>query len=1279
MGKKWILAPMILALAALLTHGRTLSADNITVDGSDEYSGGGGTVVTTGEDSTITNGTYFVQQDDEVYNLSGWKVDVNANGVVDVGIDATYTNQGTTNINATGRIDLAGDAAGFHNVANATTTVNSGGTLNISGDGAALINDGSFTFMTGGTLNIGVDGYAINTSNISFASGSIYQNAGTGNFINQGNLYVNTAATGAKDLIEGVSLSGNHSYMYISGATGNIAGQSFTNLSDSLGVATVVIQTDAGGSFTTVNVGHSKLWIDTDTTFTGRVDGGDMIVRSGTSTFQNAVVTDTALGSRSFTVNSGATADFNGANANLQAGSVVVQPTGNLYFQNGGKMTVATTGAVDNSGTIKFHANSEYVSSGMIVNNIGGGIHYNVDMTGLTGTAGAFANTNLKTNSDLYLEGNGTIADDLLLNSNLAAPDNVSELGSRVTVTDGLTFSGEVDVNNADLIVNGTGAATYFRSAVTAANITVNESKETVFEGAIQGNLIVNSTATMASTSSLTGHNVTVNTNGALNNNSATATGLTIAAGNTMKNHGTFNNNGVFINRTSTGGDIANETTGTMIFGSGTRYTASTGYSSLIHNYGEVEANVQMGNTNLMPLMRDMGLYDESEFTLVTGGAYTLSDAYGFGYTEAGANVNLKAGNYSFIFSDTGSLDAGEATLNILEGKTLLSNGVDVLKTEADIVVHDKGVLGFADGGGHTASIRAANLTVNSGGGIVVGETDNLTLNTTGGTGMLTLNGASTIDIAKEGSFTVNGRAAFNSGSVVTLAESAELRVSGNISFLENTTINITATADSISKIISTTGDIAISSGGATEVVFTGSAQDIIGKIFIHAEDGTVNDYDKLYNTLYKFGLDTSEGGEGVVVTGLKSVVDIMIDSFGGEEYMSINKYNGGEYTDQILLTDWGSNNSDLATYIQLASSDTISASDSFVAFSQLYGEYGAYSATSLMVANSNFKDMLHRRMNRFRTMTIDCNSCTTKKKACGKHSDVTVTSSGAALASGSRGGYWGGAFGDWARQKADKNIFGYDYNSGGAILGYDYATDCLTIGFAAAYTNGTLKVDKMNTKFDSDVASVGLYGVYNLANAYIRGYLSYGYGWNDYEVGMLLGGRKNGEYDNQSYSAGLELGYRAELPCDFVLVPSVGVDYTHISQEKWTETVHVSGNNPVIANHFDRDRFNSVEIPVGVRLSKVINMGDMALIPEVRGAFIYQANDRRDRVRTGYAGSGMSTTMYGVDCGPTRGMVGGGVRAVFSDCFDIAVDYSLNFKGGYRDHNLTGTLGLSF
>jgi len=142
-------------------------------------------------------------------------------------------------------------------------------------------------------------------------------------------------------------------------------------------------------------------------------------------------------------------------------------------------------------------------------------------------------------------------------------------------------------------------------------------------------------------------------------------------------------------------------------------------------------------------------------------------------------------------------------------------------------------------------------------------------------------------------------------------------------------------------------------------------------------------------------------------------------------------------------------------------------------------------------------------------------------------------------------------------------------------------------------------------------------------------------------------------------------------------IIPSAGVQYTRVHQKGWRE--RLSGG-ALLANWYRRSTSDHLSFPLMLKVNKTFQFGEsIAVTPEIRGAWVSEVGKRRTRVRMGYVGSTDTTPLYGVDSGRSRSMLGAGVKARFAYNLDAFVDYNLEFRGGFKNHNFMGGVGWSF
>jgi outer membrane autotransporter protein len=276
----------------------------------------------------------------------------------------------------------------------------------------------------------------------------------------------------------------------------------------------------------------------------------------------------------------------------------------------------------------------------------------------------------------------------------------------------------------------------------------------------------------------------------------------------------------------------------------------------------------------------------------------------------------------------------------------------------------------------------------------------------------------------------------------------------------------------------------------------------------------------------------------------------------------------------------------------------------------------------------------------------------------------------------------WVNGFGSFHKQRDINGMMGYDYNSGGVILGYDRevaALPGLTLGINGAWSHGKLKNNDGLAKTDVDNFSLGFYGSYNFANGFFLDLnLAYGWGDNDSWVNRVVGYQTRGDFDSKSISAGLTAGYKINLTDKVRLTPSLGLQYTHINQDAWSERIL----NPVygaVANWFGDVKEDMLEIPVNFTLDATINAGSAVVTPEFRVGAVFVADRPSNVLTMGFVGAPESINIYGINTSRTRFKGGAGVKIQFNDLVDLSANYDLEASSHYTAHSGFVGLGFSF
>jgi outer membrane autotransporter protein len=278
----------------------------------------------------------------------------------------------------------------------------------------------------------------------------------------------------------------------------------------------------------------------------------------------------------------------------------------------------------------------------------------------------------------------------------------------------------------------------------------------------------------------------------------------------------------------------------------------------------------------------------------------------------------------------------------------------------------------------------------------------------------------------------------------------------------------------------------------------------------------------------------------------------------------------------------------------------------------------------------------------------------------------------------------WVSGFGSWVKQNDEEGLFGYRYDSKGLVLGFDHelaAVPGLTLGVNVAVSGGTLKNNDNLAETDVDAQSLGLSALYRIGGGlFLYGDLEVGRATYDSEIYLrAINAVKRSDFDSRSIGAGLGAGYVFGLTPDVSLTASAGLEYVHISQDGWRETIVSDPDNLAVANWFGDMSRNYLDVNLSLKLESVHRIGQAEIRPEVHGGVIFSANSKSDDLRMGFAGSNSSMNLDGLETGRARFQGGVGLKAQLTDTFDIGLTYELEARKGYRAHYGQIGVGVSF
>ena len=1219
------------------------------------------------------------------------------------GLELASSGDFANDITGAGQVVKSGDGTvttlSGNNTYTGGTSINSG-TLKLDGTGG--IGTGAVTIAQGGTLElggnntvgnvIGGEGRLIKTgtgtvvfTGTNTLTGDIEIQNGTVRLAGSG-----TLGSGAVDLQSSGSvleLAGNGIVANTIGGNGSLV-KSGTGISALTGANTYagdtivnggILRLEAGGTLGAggVNLAGGHLNVDNDQTIANIISGNGGFIKSGTgttvltgaNTYAGGTLVDNGtlrlenagnLGANTVELwSTGSVLEL--ANAETIAGNII--GSGRVVKDGGGVSTLAGTSSYTGGTLIK---------SGVLVGGIAAGGDLTVNAGGEYHSGGADRSVGI-------LNGDGVVD---MQNANLAV--NVGVFNGQLNNTKDLVknsagdlalgqptaLSGKLDVRDGSLSINAIQDAIKADSADFAAGTALNVA-------GYSGTGLGDSMTLLATQNGINGDPVI-----SIGGGATASDYLTLGVAKTQDNKSIVAD--VHLSWVDTaknpGGDFSQAHGTFTLAGANERFTLDTALAD--RSAADIAAGFASGWDG-KSLVKDglgtlvlTGNNSYSGGTLLKAGVLEITSdnnlgAVGGALTFAGGTLRAAgdiATSRALVLDADGIIDTGA---HRFESLGVISGNGGLTKTGSGILA-----MGNVNTYSGTTTVREGTLELGNGSAIQ-------------GPGAFVLDAGATLSRVGGGAASISGPASI--GGHVLVGVNSVMNFAGNVSLLGGSTLELQGSQNAeMGKLIA--GGV-IDVKGETKVI-TGGEDYYRGKVAIEAAGGIVG-AENLRSDVFRLAHE----GNQIVIGGVQRFAQIQNNLFGNNQ--SVNLMRGADMTDKVM--SMGENpelEAALEQYAAGLDNQYLGIDGQYKALRQLYGEYGVYRTVAHRISTDRHWTQIDNHLDQLsfdRLLTTAMNGGVASDRAMASVSQsrpinapssrntpitrYTVSPryndydySGESFANR----IWGGGFGAWADQKSRSGIAGYKYDAGGFILGYDRrVNDCLLFGFAASYTSGRTKIRDLSANHDSDIMTLSVYGSYtHEIGLFARFGASWGYGWSDYNVHLAMGGKKDGKYHTNNFSANAELGYEARLPYNFNLIPSVSVDYGHIHSSGWNETTDGSG----VANWFGSGRDNTVDIPLAVRANRVWHFGGGRYIaPELRVAWVPTIGDKRPTIKTGYAGSGVGMVVNGVNPANNRWQVGAGVKARITRNLEARMDYKYEFRSGYKDHNLTASLGLSF
>jgi outer membrane autotransporter protein len=266
----------------------------------------------------------------------------------------------------------------------------------------------------------------------------------------------------------------------------------------------------------------------------------------------------------------------------------------------------------------------------------------------------------------------------------------------------------------------------------------------------------------------------------------------------------------------------------------------------------------------------------------------------------------------------------------------------------------------------------------------------------------------------------------------------------------------------------------------------------------------------------------------------------------------------------------------------------------------------------------------------------------------------------------------WVNGWGDWVNVDNDGQAKGYNFTTGGFLMGVDYRiTDHFAVGLMGGYAHGATNLQPSGD-IDVNTGRGGLYATYFDHGFYINA-AAYG-GYNSYSTSRAaLLGNANGSTDSGEFSTWTEAGYDFHFG-DFTVRPLGALQYTLVHLDGFTE----KGSLLPLQIHSNQEA--SIRTDLGAQATYTSHLGKVLVSPTLTVAWEHEYLYSALGITVGSAQFPGSATFSGPSEGHDGAIVNAGAAFQFTSRFSAYLGYQGQLgRDHYNSNAVTGGFSFSF
>jgi outer membrane autotransporter protein len=277
----------------------------------------------------------------------------------------------------------------------------------------------------------------------------------------------------------------------------------------------------------------------------------------------------------------------------------------------------------------------------------------------------------------------------------------------------------------------------------------------------------------------------------------------------------------------------------------------------------------------------------------------------------------------------------------------------------------------------------------------------------------------------------------------------------------------------------------------------------------------------------------------------------------------------------------------------------------------------------------------------------------------------------------------WDTPFLDWTRQDSRDGVNGYDFNASGFATGISrLVSSNTTFGLAVGYDARELRSrDALLHTVKADAFHAAFYGGTVVGGFNLDAYAGFSLASERSKRNFAdAASFATANYTDYVWSGGVKVSY-AFAPWESIrIIPSAGLDYSHLS----TSTLNESQAGAALFNGKAK-KADSLQLPLLVTFNHTLNSRFLSYggVPsrwtfEARGGWVPELGSQKFKYNASSA-AGDKFSGRSVTRGRSYSTTGAGMKIQLNNRWIFGIDYDYQFDSDYSEHILSGTYGISF